>query len=146
MAYELSDKLLNPFSIEKTNVRLADACFHESFIKALEYFGKHGYPRFSPTAEILKIIRNWWNIMNVKSRSKATNKRDKKREEIKDENCESIQYLREVADWFESWHSQNPLNGLSRETLRAVKHTTLAMIEYIIFSAQRMTSILFFKV
>ena len=67
--------------------------------------------------------------MNVKSRSTATNKRDKKREEIKDENCESIQYLREVADWFESWHSQNPLNGLSRETFRAVKHTTLAMIE-----------------
>ena len=77
MAYEQS---------EKTNVRLADACFHESTTKTLEYFGKHGYPHFSPTAEILKIIRNWRNIMNVKSKSTATNKRDKKREEIKDEN------------------------------------------------------------
>ena len=44
MAHKLSEKVINPFSIEKTNVRLADACFHESTIKALEYFGEHGYP------------------------------------------------------------------------------------------------------
>ena len=131
MAHKLSEKVINPFSVEKTNVRLADACFHESTIKALEYFGDHGYPHFSPTAEILQVIRNWWNIMNVKSRYIGINKRDRKREEIDDENCESIQYLRDVADWFESWHSQNPSNGLTRETFHAVKHTTLAMIELV---------------
>ena len=43
----------------------------------------------------------------------------------------TIQYLHEVADWFERWHSQNPLNGLSKETFRAVKHTTLAMNELV---------------
>ena len=131
MAHKLSEKVINPFSIEKTIVRLADACFHESTIKALEYFRDHGYPHFSPTAEILQVIRNWWNIMNVKSRYIGINKRDRKREEIDDENCESIQYLRDVADWFESWHSQNPSNGLTRETFHGVKHTTLAMIELV---------------
>ena len=131
MAHKLSEKVINPFSIEKINVRLADACFHESTIKALEYFGDHGYPHFSPTAEILQVIRNWWNIINVKSRYIGINERDRKREEIDDENCESIQYLRDVADWFESWHSQNPSNGLTRETFHAVKHTSLAVIELV---------------
>ena len=127
MAHKLSEKVINPFSVEKTNVRLADDCFHESTIKALEYFADHGYPHFSPTAEILQVIRNWWNIMNVKSRYIGINKRDRKREEIDDENYESIQYLRDVADWFESWHSQNPSNGLTRETFHAVK---LELVQY----------------
>ena len=44
-----------------------------------------------------------------------------------------IQYLHEVADWFESWHSQNLSNDLSRETFCAVKHTTLAMVELVYY-------------
>ena len=43
-------------------------------------------------------------------------KQDEKRVEVKDKNCES-----------EISHRQNPLNGLSRETYNAVKHTNLAI-------------------
>ena len=48
---------------------------------------------------------------------------------LKKGNCESVRYLRVVADWFEIWHRQNPSNGLSK--YNDVKHTTLAMRELV---------------
>ena len=87
MTHKLCHKVINPTSMEKTNVRLADACFHESTIHALKYYGEHGWqPTFSTTAEVLQIVRNWWNIVNVKSRTIGRNKRDTYRDEISDKN------------------------------------------------------------
>ena len=37
-AYKLTDKVLHPKPIEKTNVKLVDAAFHESTINALRYY------------------------------------------------------------------------------------------------------------
>ena len=43
IAYKLSEKVLNPLVLEKTNVMLADACFHESTINGLKHYGERGY-------------------------------------------------------------------------------------------------------
>ena len=67
MAHKITDKVINQIIIEKTNVHLADACFHNSTINALRYYAKNGYPHSTETAEVLQIMRNWWDIMNVKS-------------------------------------------------------------------------------
>ena len=67
MAYRFSDKVLNPATIERTDVSLANACFHESTIHGLKYYSKHGFENFSETAEVLQIFRNWFNAVNVKS-------------------------------------------------------------------------------
>ena len=56
MAHTLSDKMLRPTNIEKTNVSLSDACFHNSTINALRYYSKNGYEIFLDTAEGLKIF------------------------------------------------------------------------------------------
>ena len=58
MAHKITDKAINPVSIEKTNVHLADACFHNSTINALRYYAKNGYPHFTETDDVLQIIRN----------------------------------------------------------------------------------------
>ena len=118
---------------------LADACFHESTVHALKYYGEHGYTHygehgythFQPTAEVLQIVGNWWNIVNVKSRTIGRNKRDTYRDETSDKNCDAIKYSRCVADWFERWKIRNPSGGLSRETAFAVKHSTLTIIELV---------------
>ena len=68
IAHKLNDKVLNPRSLEKTNVRLADALFHERTINGLEYYSKNGFPHFQHTANFLRIIRNWWDTCNVKSK------------------------------------------------------------------------------
>ena len=43
MAHELKDKVIHPMFIEKTNVKLADAAFHESTINTLEFYSKNGH-------------------------------------------------------------------------------------------------------
>ena len=65
MAHKITDKVINPVSIEKTNVHLADACFHNSTINALRYYAKNGKPHFTETADVLQLMRNWWGIMNA---------------------------------------------------------------------------------
>ena len=66
-AYKLSDKVLAPTTIEKTNVMLADSIFHESTINGLRHYGKkEEYKSFLQTAEFLSIIRKWFDTLNVK--------------------------------------------------------------------------------
>ena len=67
MAYKLNKKVLNPNSIEKANVQLAYACFHESTIYGLLYYSLNGYHHFKETAKFFQIIRDWFDVVNVKS-------------------------------------------------------------------------------
>ena len=62
--------MLHPQPIEKTNVKLAAALFHESTITALKYYSKRpeGKPEWKQTANFLRIIRTLWNIVNVKDK------------------------------------------------------------------------------
>ncbi|QQP40436.1 Putative LOC101234561, partial [Caligus rogercresseyi] len=66
LAHKLSLKVLNPTSIEKTNVKLADATFHESTIGALKFYSKDK-PAFLETAEFAEFVRNYWNVVNIKT-------------------------------------------------------------------------------
>lgn len=100
MAYKLTHKVINPSSIEKTNVGLADAVFHDSTIDAMEFFVKEGIkPEWSDTVTFLKIIRQWWNIVNVKTPSAGKRKRDPRKMPIFSRESESLIYLKN----FESW-------------------------------------------
>ena len=60
MAYKLNEQVLHPQSTEKTNVKLADAAFHESTINALTYYAAHGYENFKDSAifTVVKIADN----------------------------------------------------------------------------------------
>ena len=73
-AHKLSDKVLNPLALEKTNVGLAVSIFTESTINGCSYYSKTGLPCFDDTAEFLKIITNWWDVMNLKSPCKGKHK------------------------------------------------------------------------
>ena len=55
-AHKICDKVLRPSSVEKTNVMLADSCFHESTINTLMYYGRRGHAKFLETAEVFKIV------------------------------------------------------------------------------------------
>ena len=67
-AYKLSNKVLAPINIENNNVMLADSIFHESIINGLRHHDKkEEYKSFLQTAELLCIIRKWFNTLNVKS-------------------------------------------------------------------------------
>ena len=65
MAHKLNDKVLNPSSLEKTSVKLADNIFHESTINALTYYANNGYPVFNGTVDFLKLICNLFNTIQL---------------------------------------------------------------------------------
>ena len=64
MAYKISEQVLHPQVIEKSSVKMAEAIFHESTINDLKYY--HGYNHFDDSASFTKIIRYWFNTLNVK--------------------------------------------------------------------------------
>ena len=108
MAHKLSDKMLKPKSIEKTNVKLADAAFHESTINALNYYGENGYPHFIQTAAFIKIIRDWFNTVNVKSKDAGVKRRDELRYPISKEDSQNqLTYLTDMGDWLEEWKREH---------------------------------------
>ena len=130
IAYKSSEKVLNPLILEKTNVMLADACFHESTINGLKHYGERGYPHFLQTSEFLQIIRNWWNIVNVKSVAKGRHKRNNYMKPIKEENrVEILAELQKFANWVKRWQIQFADNGLSKPTFETLSQTVVATIE-----------------
>ena len=128
-AHKLTAKMLNPSSVEKTNVKLADACFHESTIAALKYYAAKGHPEFSDTAEVFQIFRDWFNSMNVKSRNMDRRKRDERRASVDKNTLHNVvKYLTKFKSWVEKWVVSD-LKGLSRPTFNALTHTTGGFIQ-----------------
>ena len=102
MAYKLSDKVLNPSSLEKTNVKLADSLFHESTINALKYYAMHGHPDFAGTAKVFQVFRDWFDTVNVKSLYNGQRTRNERKAAITRENMESVLgYLEKFQKWVE---------------------------------------------
>ena len=139
MAHKLTKKLLQPSSIEKVNVMLADACFHESTINALKCYASHGYPHFSGTAAFLQIIRNWFNVVNVKSFFSGQQKMDERREAITTDTRENqLGFLKEFYRWLEEWEFSQK-KGLSSPTFLSAKTTTLnymPLVKYLLDEKQ----------
>ena len=132
MAHKLSLKALNPTSIEKTNVMLADAITHESTIGALRVFAKdESRPEFNDTADYLEYVRTMWNIVNVKSKYAGIQKRDEYREPITEKNQLGLHFLREFADFLATWEASDPAGkkSLTKETFLATRHSCLALAD-----------------
>ena len=107
IAHKLNDKVLSPTTIEKTNVKLADAVFKSlPSMHCTFFFGKNGYPEFIDAANFLKIIRKMWNITNVKSPGIGKAKRDSTREPIEECSAEQLDYLLNFASWIKDWNSK----------------------------------------
>ena len=141
-AHKLTDKVLHPMPIQKTNVQLADSLFHESTIEGLVYYSKHGHPEFIFTANFLRIIRTWFNVCNVKSLYAGQRTRDPVRNPIANfeglEDFGGIQYLKKFAEWIKEWEqtcieNKNFKFGLSRETFMTSQQTSLGLIAVSIY-------------
>ena len=71
IAYKLTEKVLNPSCIEKTNVQLADSFFHETTIAGLKFYAAQDTQidtrGWHETANFMELIGTQWNICNVKT-------------------------------------------------------------------------------
>ena len=109
---------------------LADACFHESTICGLLYYSRKGYPQFKETAYILTIIRDWFNLVNVKSKYDAGRTKDHTRIVVEVNDREQLFYLRDFYSWLQAW-SHSKTNCLSSPTFHAAKVTTINFINIV---------------
>ena len=98
LAFKLSEKVLHPKALEQTNVKLANNLFHETTIAELEFESKDD-PEYNSTAAFMKIIRQYGNIVNVKSPNKGLRKRDPTSNPIRKENRESLDFLHKFTKW-----------------------------------------------
>ena len=136
IAYKLTDKVLHPQPIEKTNVKLADALFHESTIAALEYYAERDNDKkeWKKTANYLRIIRTWWNIVNVKSLYSGQRTRDLVRSVISIDDMGSLEYLKKFVTWIEKWEEMgDKKHSLSSETFMTTKQTSHGLIALAIY-------------
>ena len=122
MAHKLTEKVLHPSAIERTNVKLFDSMFHESTIHALQYYGKNGHPEFLETLPFFQLVRKAWNILNVKTPFLGQKKRDPSREPVRSVDDWKLVFLRDFQSWLEEWEDSKQ-KGLTKETFCAMKQT-----------------------
>ncbi len=99
MAYKLNDRVLHPSSLEKTNVQLADSLFHDSTIAALDHYSRD-HLEWRQTATFLKIVREWWNRVNVKTPTLGIQMRDDTRKPIY--SMDDTKFLVSFSSWLQS--------------------------------------------
>ncbi len=133
LAYKLNDKVLHPSNIEKTNVQLADNLFHESTINGLRYYAGKGNSEWNATADFLEVIRNWWNILNVKHPMLGIKKRNKYMKPVTINDKTNLDFLKTFSRWLERWRCMSKERGakscLTDETFLATIQTTKTSVE-----------------
>ena len=137
MAYLLNDQCLNPQPIEKTNVSLAARIFSESTRNALRYYIENydDYKKWKGTLMFLDIVAKWWDMLNVKTPSKAKQKRNPDFEKITVDNIQNItEYFAKIVEWTDQW-KKSGLSGLSDptfKTFRQVSSTVPLLLKYLL--------------
>jgi hypothetical protein len=130
LAHKLTPTVLNPTSLQRTNMKLCLSVFSDSTATALEFYARESQKPWSETAEFLKTVLKLWNVLNVKSPQKGFHKRNFSMNPIFSIHDWQIQFLRNIAKWLNNWQiSKNP--GLSRETFLALRHSCLATADLV---------------
>lgn len=137
IAHKLNKRVLNPASLEKTNVSLACAVFDESTISAAKYYNlPEGFHNF------LLLISDLWTIWNAKSSTKGRHKKLVNANPLQP-NDSRIQLLRHYAEFFRHWQRlKSP--GFSSQTFFALINCceTLADVSEFLFSKHSFNRIL----
>lgn len=56
MTHKLTDSVLHPMPVQRSNVKLANAAFHESIIVALKLYAENGHEEFHQAKPFLQLI------------------------------------------------------------------------------------------
>ena len=124
LAHKSNNTNLSSKPVERVNVLLADAIFHESTIDGLEVYSEQ-YPEFKQIAVFLRHIRKWWNIVNVAAKNTGIMKRDDTKKPVTLADLENNKYLRNFADWLTNWKEKGEkTSSLSADTFATAIHTS----------------------
>eukprot|EP00094_Tigriopus_californicus_P013901 TCALIF_13454-PA protein Name:"Protein of unknown function" AED:0.38 eAED:0.38 QI:0/0/0/0.33/1/1/3/0/517 len=99
-------------------------------VAGLEHYAKHGYPQFQHTANFIRLVLDWWHVVNCKSRNANIITRDNARGAVISEECFAIQYLREFHHFLIDWNegTSEKTRKLTAETMKALTFSTKSII------------------
>ena len=126
-AHKITQKVLTPRPIERSNVMLAERLFHESTIAALKHYSDEN-PEWENTAEFLDLIHTWWSIVNVRSTSVGFRKRDDNKKAITRSSESKLEFLTKFVLFMKEWRDTGSKSeSLTRETLSCAIQTSSAL-------------------
>lgn len=128
-AYKINDKTLYPNTFERQNVSLVQNIFHDSTIAALKWENVS-----NGTATFLEIIKQWWDIVNVKNVIKGKIKRNEWSTPIYSSSDFKIEYLQKFLKWLDHWHNDPAAASLTKDTYKAIKRSTTVLIDIVNYS------------
>ena len=129
-ASKLNHKVIDPKPIERSSVDLAVRFYSESTETALRYYANiDGNPDLLQTAGFLKLIRTFFNIINVKTPNMAARKRDECRKKVTREDSSSLLFLEKFLSWVIEWRSMKTKKKLSTELYFCLSHTLRGLID-----------------
>ncbi|KAG1660093.1 THAP domain-containing protein 1 [Nymphon striatum] len=126
LGYKLTEKCLNPTSIEKSSVKLSMAVFNESTENALRFYSDHENKDWIGTATFISHFLKLWSIINVKNKSVGKFKRDPYREPITTVTDGRLTYLYDFANFLKRWQ-QNKNFCLTKETFTVMHHMCVTL-------------------
>lgn len=122
--------MLHPTNIERVNVQLAASVTHESTIAALNFYGQQeDYSAFTDTAEFLRHVRRWFDLVNVKSPYIYIRRNGSNRIPVTKQNKEGLDYLKMIQAVMEKWlEEKDKTFKMSRDTLDSLINTCRGLI------------------
>ena len=122
--------MLFPTKVEWSNTQLANAALHESTIAGLEHFADNGHPNFKHTAEFLRYIRRWFDIVNVKNAYLHSRLNDSNRKPITLEDKEGLEFLSNFGQWVINLHEWRGKSfKMLNDTMLAASQTSLGLVD-----------------
>ncbi|XP_055928711.1 uncharacterized protein LOC129959843 [Argiope bruennichi] len=131
-AYNLSLKALEPNNLEKQNVKLVLKIFNKFIPESLMNLGeKYEFPHYKETAEYIRIINRWWDIVNVKTPFTGIRENNVYKKPLtSSETDKRYKFLDVFLNWLEDWKNMKCDTGmLTKETYSALFMTTYALKE-----------------
>lgn len=132
LGFKLTYSSLYPSSIERQKVPLALKIFDETTSAAIFAVS----PEEKGLNNFLKLINKLWKCFNVNNTTKGINKNDPDSFPYKNIQDPRLAFLREIADWVDSWKNlQTNYGKLSPQTFFSVSFSCRSMadaIEYLI--------------
>lgn len=131
-AHMLTTRALFPKNIERQNVKLVLQIFNMHTVEGLQLAGPlFNIDNYESTAEYIRIIVTWWNIINVKTLFKGQHKRNPFQEPLtQSSDDDKVQFLNDFLNLLERWKRYKCDSGcFTKDTLTALKHTIHAILE-----------------
>ena len=134
-AHKLNYKTLYPSNLEHQKVSLECNIFCDSTYAALKTELDQNSGISDGTVEFVRIILQWWSIVNIKSKLLGNFKRNKMIYPFESTADERLEFLRKFLLWLEKWKTSKK-QGLTTDTHAALYQCTSVIIQVIEYSLE----------